>query len=94
MLKLDHKALLLNQKIADGTVRYRQFCATGNKRVYKKHWENPSGSMLCNLEYDALLRNKTRRLVPPEHGNNLIDCKWVYKIKRNVDGTVNMYKAD
>jgi hypothetical protein len=44
-------------------------------------------------EYDALIKNKTWHLVPPSSGNNLIDCKWVYRIKKNVDGTIQRYKA-
>jgi hypothetical protein len=26
-------------------------------------------------------------------GANIIDCRWVYKIKRKSDGTVDRYKA-
>jgi hypothetical protein len=39
-------------------------------------------------EYDALIKNNTWHLVPPSSGKNLIDCKWVYRIKKNVDGTI------
>ena len=44
-------------------------------------------------EYDALLRNQTWHLVPPKEGRNLIDCKWVYKIKKKSDGTMDRFKA-
>jgi histone deacetylase 1/2 len=44
-------------------------------------------------EYDALLRNHTWRLVPYKKGSNLIDCKWVFKIKRKSDGTIDRYKG-
>jgi hypothetical protein len=44
-------------------------------------------------EYGALLPNKTWRLVPPQPSQNLIDCKWVYKVKHKADGTINLYKA-
>jgi hypothetical protein len=44
-------------------------------------------------EYMALLKNNTWHLVPPDQGNNIIDCKWVYKIKRKPDGTIDRYKA-
>jgi hypothetical protein len=46
-----------------------------------------------NSEYQALLRNKTWNLVPSLKGKNIIGCKWVYKIKRKVDGTIDRYKA-
>jgi hypothetical protein len=44
-------------------------------------------------EYVALMKNKTWRLVPPQPDRNLIDCKWVYKIKHKPDGYVDRYKA-
>ena len=44
-------------------------------------------------EYDALLYNRTWHLVPPKEGRNLIDCKWVYKIKKKSDGTMDRFKA-
>jgi hypothetical protein len=32
-------------------------------------------------------------LVPPQKGNNIIDCKWVYKTKRKQDGSLDRYEA-
>ena len=32
-------------------------------------------------------------LFRPRKGTNLIDCKWVYKVKRKADGTIDRYKA-
>jgi hypothetical protein len=36
-------------------------------------------------EYQALLRNQTWHLVPPSSGRNLIDCRWVFKLKHRAD---------
>jgi hypothetical protein len=44
-------------------------------------------------EYNALMKNGTWHLVPSASGQNVIDCKWVYKVKRKADGTVERYKA-
>jgi hypothetical protein len=44
-------------------------------------------------EFDALLKNETWHLVPPKAGTNIINCKWVYKIKRKCDGSIDRYKA-
>jgi hypothetical protein len=46
-----------------------------------------------NDEYQALMDNKTWHLVLPSSTRNIIDCKWVYRIKKNADGTIDMYKA-
>lgn len=46
-----------------------------------------------DLEYSTLLNNRTWHLVPPSKEKNVIDCKWVYKIKRKSDGTLDRYKS-
>ena len=46
-----------------------------------------------DTEYQALRRNKTWHLVHPPHDKNIIDCKWVYKVKRRADGCIDHYKA-
>ena len=44
-------------------------------------------------EYVALKKNETWHLVPAQKGKNLIDCKWVLRVKRKSDGTIDRYKA-
>jgi hypothetical protein len=44
-------------------------------------------------EFDALQRQQTWSLVPPSSDQNVIGCRWVYKIKRNTDGSISRYKA-
>ena len=52
------------------------------------HWRQA----MCE-EYDALLHNSTWTLVPSHPAQNIIGCKWVFRIKRNPDGSVARYKA-
>jgi histone deacetylase 1/2 len=61
---------------------------TVNEALSDEKWVSAMQS-----EYDALMKNKTWHLVPPPHGKNIIGCKWVYKVKKNADGTVDRYKA-
>ena len=82
----------------DGTIRYdkvkRAFLTTTGEPIHlhdalaNKDWKEAMDN-----EYDALMKNKTWHLVPPKHGDNVIDCKWVYKIKRKSDGSIDRYKA-
>lgn len=44
-------------------------------------------------DYSALMKNETWRLVPPPRNKNVIRCKWVYKVKKKGDGTIDRYKA-
>jgi histone deacetylase 1/2 len=46
-----------------------------------------------DTEHQALIKNKTWHLVPPPRRKNIIDCKWVYKVKRKADGSIDRYKA-
>ena len=44
-------------------------------------------------EYTSLMTNNTWELVPLPDGCKAIPAKWVYKIKRNADGSVERFKA-
>jgi hypothetical protein len=46
-----------------------------------------------NFEFDALLRNQTWELVPHSRHLNVIGCRWIFKIKRKADGSIERYKA-
>ena len=44
-------------------------------------------------EYDALVWNGTWELVPSDPTQNLAGCKWIFRIKRLPDGSVDRNKA-
>lgn len=44
-------------------------------------------------EIDSLFKNKTWDLLELPKGRSVVRCKWVFKLKRNVDGSVERYKA-
>lgn len=81
------------KKYTDGTIRYAALVSTeepGNlhEALKNKHWK-----LAMDKEFEALVHNKTWHLVPPQKGVNIIDCKWVYKVKRKTDGSIDRYKA-
>jgi histone deacetylase 1/2 len=51
------------------------------------------GRKAMDVEYEAIMKNKTWHLVPPSHGYNIIDCRWVFKEKRKADGSLDKHKA-
>jgi hypothetical protein len=64
--------------------------------------ESPSYSVACTysqwrdamaFEFQALQRQSTWTLVPSSPHFHVIGCHWVFKIKRNPDGSVARYKA-
>jgi len=52
------------------------------------HWRQA-----ISEEFDALIRNGTWTLVPLPLHQNIVDCKWLFRIKRNYDGSISRYKA-
>ena len=45
------------------------------------------------VEYDAIVKNETWSLCDLPAGKKAIGTKWVYKLKRKPDGSVDRYKA-
>jgi hypothetical protein len=54
---------------------------------------NPKWDNAMDDEMVALDVNATWELVALPQDNKAIGCKWVYKVKHNVDGSVRRYKA-
>lgn len=44
-------------------------------------------------EFEALIRNGTWSIVPPPKDTNIVGCKWLFRIKRQADGSLARYKA-
>lgn len=44
-------------------------------------------------EYETLIKNGTWQLVASQRGQNVIGCKWVFKLKQKQDGSIDRYKA-
>ncbi|KAG8503528.1 hypothetical protein CXB51_001530 [Gossypium anomalum] len=47
----------------------------------------------AQAEYDALMSNSTWELVPAPNHRKVISCKWLFKVKKNPDGTIACRKA-
>ncbi|CAL8169792.1 unnamed protein product [Prunus armeniaca] len=55
---------------------------------YSSEW-----TKVMQEEIAALHMQGTWVLVPPPLNKNVVGSKWIYKIKRNSDGTISRYKA-
>ena len=59
-----------------------------NEAKEKKVWRDA-----CEDEIKSIVKNKTWELVELPVGAKAIGLKWIFKVKRNSDGSINKYKA-
>jgi hypothetical protein len=85
---------------AAGVLRPRALSATeGEPRLspiptsVREALADPNWRRAMEEEYGALLANQTWDLVPRQSGCNVVTGKWIWTIKRRVDGTLERYKA-
>lgn len=82
------------KRYTDGTVRWCMTASTAKPSTLTEALSDQRWKTAMDDEHQALMKNKTWHLVPPPpRGKNVIGCKWVYKIKRKSDGTIDRYKA-
>ena len=44
-------------------------------------------------EYDSIVRNSAWEIVPRMVGKSVVGSRWIYKVKKADDGSVEKYKA-
>ncbi|GKF24491.1 uncharacterized mitochondrial protein-like protein isoform X2, partial [Tanacetum coccineum] len=54
---------------------------------------SPEWRQAMKEEYDALMKNGTWSSVPRASNTNVVDGKWVYRLKRDKNGAITRYKA-
>jgi histone deacetylase 1/2 len=83
------------KQYTDGTVRWAMAVTStpDEPTTLRDAFQDPNWVSAMNTEHQALLHNRTWHLVPPPKGKNIIGCKWVYKVKRKADGSIDRYKA-
>jgi len=78
---------------ADGTICYAHTVIASEEPCnLQDALSSPCWKQAMDAEFDAFMKNKTWHLVPPQKQKNVIDCKWVYKVKCKADGTIDRYK--
>jgi hypothetical protein len=77
----------------DDTVQYVLLASSIEPRDHQETLMDARWTFAMDKEFDALQKNQTWHLVPQKDRANIIDCKWVYKVKQNVDGSIDGYKA-
>jgi hypothetical protein len=81
------------KQLFPGMIHYANFCSSGESESVQEALADPKWKEVMDLEHSTLLRNGTWHLVLATQANNIIDCKWVFKVKKKADGFVDRYKA-
>nr|CAD1827245.1 unnamed protein product [Ananas comosus var. bracteatus] len=83
----------LKPKVIQSLITSHTLAIPLEPHCYTEAVKDPNWMQAMSVEYNALLDNATWILVPPDRAQNLIGCKWVYKIKQKADGSIERYKA-
>lgn len=59
----------------------------------KKALSYPTGTSDVDLEYEALINNKTWDLVPYKESMYVVTNRWAFRVKHKEDGSVERFKA-
>jgi hypothetical protein len=86
-------AIINLKKLFPGMIRYANFCASGEPESVKEALTDRRWKQAMDVEYSTLLQNQTWHLVPATQASNIIDYRWVFKVKRRADGSIERYKA-
>ena len=61
--------------------------------TFQEAISHPKWKEAMDEEFRALMKNKTWSLVSLPTNRTSVGCRWVFKLKRNPDGSVSRYKA-
>jgi histone deacetylase 1/2 len=89
------RGIVKPKQYTDGTVRWGlvSIVAPDEPVSVDEALKDQRWVVAMDTEHQALLHNKTWHLVPRPKGKNIIGSRWVYKIKRKADGSIDRYKA-
>nr|KAJ0196282.1 hypothetical protein LSAT_V11C700351460 [Lactuca sativa] len=62
-------------------------------RTFKQASKLPHWQCAMQEEITSLHKNNTWHLVPPQQEMNVVGCKWIFKVKRKSDGSLERHKA-
>ena len=81
--------ILLAEELGEEILMYLD----NEPRNFEEAKESKQWTRACEEEIESIVKNKTWILVDLPYGAKPIGLKWVFKLKRNSDGSISKYKA-
>ena len=81
--------VLLAEELAEDVLLY----LNNEPRNFEEAKNSKEWTRACEDEIESIEKNRTWELVELPFGAKAIGLKWVFKIKRNADGSINKFKA-
>ena len=81
--------VLLAEELAEDVLLY----LNNEPRNFEEAKNSKEWTRACEDEIESIEKNRTWELVELPLGAKAIGLKWVFKIKRNADGSINKFKA-
>ena len=79
--------------LAEEEGEYLLMCLNDEPRSYEEARETKEWTDACSDEIESIEKNRTWELVELPIGAKAIGLKWIFKVKRNSDGSINKHKA-
>jgi len=70
--------------------------AEGDPKTVQEAWSRsnwPKWKEVMDRKIGSLEHAGTWTTIPCPHGKNIVGCKWVFRLKRKADGSIDKYKA-
>ena len=68
-------------------------CIVTEPSSFEEAVQEPKWVDVMMEEYDSIVRNNAWEIVPRSVGKSMVGSRWIYKVKKAIDGSVKKYKA-
>jgi hypothetical protein len=68
-------------------------CIVTEQSSFQEAVQDPTWVDAMVEEYDSIVKNSVWEIVPRPIDKSVVGSRWIYKVKKVVDGSVEKYKA-
>ena len=68
-------------------------CIVTDPSSFQEAAQEPTWVDAMVEEYDSIVRNSAWEIIPRLVDKSVVGSRWIYKVKKDVDGSVEKYKA-